>query len=128
MKTGYLIGEKFTELNNESLTILFGIIIGFLIILVEPAVKILNEQIEEITNGSISKNIMQISLSVGGSIAVILSLLRLFYNISILYILLFGYLLVIILSFLTPKVFTAIAFDSGGSATGSLTTTFLLPL
>lgn len=127
MKTGYLIGEKFTELNNESLTILFGIIIGFLIILVEPAVKILNEQIEEITNGSISKNIMQISLSVGGSIAVILSLLRLFYNISILYILLFGYLLVIILSFITPKVFTAIAFDSGGSATGSLTTTFLLP-
>ena len=127
MKTGYLLGESFINSNFSKLIIPFGMIVGFLVVLVEPAVKILNSEIEELTEGSISKNIMQLSLSIGVALAIALALLRVFTGISILYILIPGYLLAIILSFLTPKIFTAIAFDSGGSVSGPLTATFILP-
>lgn len=127
MKTGYLLGESFINSDYSKLIIPFGMIIGFLVVLVEPAVKILNSEIEELTEGSISKNIMQVSLSIGVAIAIALALLRVFTGMSILYILVPGYILAIVLSFLTPKIFTSIAFDSGGSVSGPLTATFILP-
>lgn len=127
MKTGFLIGKNLITQDYKNLIIPLAMIVGFLIVLVEPAVKILNNQIEEITEGSISKNIMQISLSIGVSLAIALALLRVFYHIPIIYILLPGYIIAIILSFITPKIFTAIAFDSGGSISGPLTATFILP-
>lgn len=127
MKMGYSIGENFIFLENNKLIIPFGMIIGFLVVLVEPAVKILNSEIEEITEGSISKTMMQLSLSFGVAIAVGLSLIRIFTGISILYILVPGYLIALILTFFTPKIFTSIAFDSGGSVSGPLTATFILP-
>lgn len=127
MKTGFLIGKNLITQDYKNLIIPLAMIVGFLIVLVEPAVKILNSQIEEITEGSISKNIMQISLSIGVSLAIALALLRVFYHIPIIYILLPGYIIAIILSFITPKIFTAIAFDSGGSVSGPLTATFILP-
>ena len=127
MKTGFIIGQSLITENYKNLIIPLGMIIGFLVVLVEPAVKILNNQIEEITEGSISKNIMQVSLAIGVALAIALALFRVFTHTPIIYILLPGYIIAIILSFITPKIFTAIAFDSGGSVSGPLTATFILP-
>ncbi len=128
MKIGYQIGELF--INHEKLALLlpFGMIIGFLIILVEPAVKILNNEVENITEGSISKSMMQISLSIGTALAICLSLIRIATGISILYFLIPGYIIALVLMFISPKIFTSIAFDAGGSVSGPLTATFILPL
>lgn len=127
MKTGYLIGQSFINSNYKDLIIPFGMLIGFLVVLVEPAIKVLNNQVEDITEGSITKKMLQICLSVGVAIAVALSLLRISTGISIIYVLIPYYLIALILSFITPKVFTSIAFDSGGCISGPLTATFILP-
>ena len=88
----------------------------------------LNEQVEEISGGTVSKDTMMKTLSIGMAISVGLSMLRLVVGISIQWFLLPGYTLALILTFFVPKIFTAIAFDSGGVASGPMTATFLLPL
>lgn len=105
-----------------------GALIGFFIVKAEPAVYVLNQQVEEITDGGISAKAMGISLSVGVSLSVALAMIRVLTGIPILYFLIPGYAIALGLSFFTPKIFTAIAFDSGGVASGPMTATFLLPL
>ena len=100
---------------------------GLLTILAEPAVYVLNKQVEEISSGLITKKALTISLCLGVSIAVALSMLRIVLDIPILYILLPGYLVALGMTFFTPKLFTAIAFDSGGVASGPMAATFILP-
>ncbi len=121
----YMVGT--TIANSHFLIIPFAALIGFFIIYSEPAVKVLLEQIEEITSGTINKEILFFSLSIGVSIATILSILRIILGFSLFYILIPGYLIAILLSFFTPGVFTRIAFDSGGVASGTMTASFLLP-
>lgn len=127
LSIAYEIGMKFTS-EYGYLLIPLGMIIGYIAILAEPAVQILNEQVEIVTGGSISKRVMNLSLSVGVAIAIGLSLTRVFTGISILWILIPGYLIALMLTFVAPKIFTAIAFDSGGAVSGPMTTSFLLPL
>ena len=103
-------------------------IIGYFIVKAEPAVYVLMKQVEELTDGDISGKSMQISLSVGVAVSVGLSMLRVLCQISILYLLIPGYVIALILTRFVPKIFTAIAFDSGGVASGPMTATFLLPL
>lgn len=110
------------------LLIPFGMIIGFLIVRVEPAVVILTKQVEQITEGVISKKMMLLFLSIGISLAIGLSLLRVFLNFSIIYIMIPGLFIALSLTFLVPNIFTAIAFDSGGAVSGPMTATFLLPI
>ena len=105
-----------------------GMIIGYFIVKAEPAVYVLMHQVEELTSGSISGKSMQISLSVGVAVSVGLSMIRVLTGISILYFLIPGYGIALILTLFVPKIFTAIAFDSGGVASGPMTATFLLPL
>lgn len=105
-----------------------GALIGFFIVKAEPAVYVLNQQVEELTDGGISAKAMGISLSVGVSVSVALSMIRVITGIPIMYFLIPGYAIALGLSFVTPKIFTAIAFDSGGVASGPMTATFLLPL
>ena len=88
----------------------------------------LNHQVQDVTNGAISAKSMNLSLSVGVSVSVGLAMLRVLTGIGIQWILLPGYALALILSRLVPKIFVGIAFDSGGVASGPMTTTFLLPL
>ena len=88
----------------------------------------LMHQVEDLTSGSISGKSMQISLSVGVAVSVGLSMIRVLTGISILYFLIPGYGLALILTLFVPKIFTAIAFDSGGVASGPMTATFLQPL
>jgi hypothetical protein len=98
------------------------------VVLAEPAVHVLNKQVEEITGGSVKKSSMMIALSVGVGISLCLSMIRIVFGFSILYYLIPGYAISLGLSFFVPKIYTAIAFDSGGVASGPLTSTFILPL
>ena len=101
---------------------------GYFIVKAEPAVYVLNHQVEEITDGNISAGAMGISLSMGVAASVALSMLRVLFRIPVLYFLIPGYVIALGLSFVVPRIFTAIAFDSGGVASGPMTATFLLPL
>lgn len=125
MPMGYVVGKTLAEYTY--ILVPLGMILGYFIVSSEPAVTVLTEQIEEITNGNIKKKTMDISLAIGVSIASGLSILRIITGISIWYLLLPGYIIALLLSFFVPPVFTTIAFDSGGVASGTMTATFLLP-
>lgn len=128
MKTGFLVGQSFINSGFKEFILPFGMILGFLVILAEPAVKILTEGVEDATEGSVSKKIMLIALAIGVAVAILISLIRVITGISILYFVVPGYIISLILMFVTPKMFTAIAFDAGGSVCGPLTATFILPM
>ena len=127
MPIGYKLGA---ELGNCEpwIIVVFGFVLGAMVVLAEPAVHVLNKQVEEVTGGAISKRSMTIALCVGVGISIALSMLRIVLGFSILYYLIPGYILSLGLSFFVPKIYTAIAFDSGGVASGPLTSGFILPL
>ncbi len=128
MPAGSYLGSVMAGESYRYLLIPIGALIGFFIVKAEPAVYVLNHQVEEITDGAISARAMGISLSVGVAVSVALAMTRVLTGIPILYFLIPGYAVAIGLSFVVPKIFTAIAFDSGGVASGPMTATFLLPL
>ena len=125
---GTLLGESIGAMNFNFLLIPFMAIIGCTMVLAEPAVHVLVTQIENVTSNLISKKVMQIYLCVGVSIALVIVAIRALYGVSLLWFLVPIYLGAIILSFIVPRTFTGIAFDSGGVVTGAMATTFVLPL
>ena len=127
MPIGYKLGTELAEL-HPAILVVSGLILGMVVVLAEPAVHVLNKQVEDITSGSVSKNSMMIALSLGVGISLALSMLRIIFDFSILYYVIPGYLLSLGLSFFVPGIYTAIAFDSGGVASGPLTSGFILPL
>ena len=127
MNTGRYIGETIVNGLESWILIPLGMVMGLLTILAEPAVYVLNKQVEEISSGLISKRSLTFSLAIGVSIAVGLAMTRIVYDINIFYILIPGYLLAILMTFIAPKMFVAIAFDSGGVASGPMAATFILP-
>ena len=127
MPVGFKIGTELAAYNPVIL-IVFAFVLGMVVVLAEPAVHVLNNQVAEITGGEVSKRQMMIALSVGVGISIGLSVIRVRYGFSLLYYLIPGYLLSLGLSFFVPKLYTAIAFDSGGVASGPLTSSFILPL
>ena len=127
MPIGFRIGEEMTKAGSIILVV-FGIIIGAVTVLAEPAVHVLNKQVEEITGGTVSKRSMMIALSLGVGASIGLSVLRMIFDFSVLYYLVPGYLIALGLSLCVPGIYTAIAFDSGGVASGPLTSSFVLPL
>ena len=128
LEMGYRIGNTFAGSNSKFMLIPIGMILGFIIIKLEPAVKILIKRISDLTEGSISEKLISFCLSIGVCLAVGLAIIRIYYNIPIIYILVPGYFIAVTLMYYCPPMFTAIAFDSGGAASGALTTSFLLPL
>ena len=127
MPIGFKIGLQMAAYNPSLLTA-FAFILGMVVVLAEPAVHVLNNQVEEITGGEVSKRQMMVALSVGVGVSIGLSVVRVHFGFSLLYYLIPGYLLSLGLSFFVPKIYTAIAFDSGGVASGPLTSSFILPL
>lgn len=127
MPAGNYLGQTIAKLPYAWIIIPIGMIIGYFIVLAEPAVFVLTRQVEEMTSGAISAKAMSTSLSVGVSLSVGLAMIRVLTGISILWFLVPGYFIALILTFFVPKIFTAIAFDSGGVASGPMTATFLLP-
>ena len=126
MPIGYKMGYQLREAGDGVLAVA-GFILGLVVVLAEPAVHVLNKQVEEITDGNVSKKSMLIALSVGVGISICLSMIRIIFDFSILYYLVPGYFISLGLSFFVPRMYTAIAFDSGGVASGPLTSTFILP-
>ncbi len=126
MPVGAQIGKILASLDYNWIIVPIAMIIGYFIIKAEPAVHVLNVQVERITAGAIPQKAMNLALSMGISVSLGLSMLRIILNIPIICILLPGYAISIILTFFVPKIFTSIAFDSGGVASGPMTATFLL--
>ncbi len=126
MPAGNYMGQTMAGLSYNWIIVPIGMIMGYFIVSAEPAVFVLNKQVEEVTSGSISAKAMGTSLSISVSISVGLAMIRVLTGISILWFLVPGYLIALILTFFVPKIFTAIAFDSGGVASGPMTATFLL--
>lgn len=126
MPVGYKMGTQLASA-QKPLLVGFAFLLGLTVVLAEPAIHVLNKQVESVTGGSVSKTSMLIALSVGVGVAIALSVLRVIFDFSILYYLIPGYFLSLGLSFFVPKLYTAIAFDSGGVASGPLTSSFILP-
>lgn len=127
MPAGEYIGSTLAS-GSKWMLIPIGIVIGYFIVRAEPAVQVLTRQVEEVSNGSISQGSIQKSLSVGVAISVGIAMLRIVTGISILWFLIPGYAISLVLTFFVPQIYTGIAFDSGGVASGPMTATFLLPL
>ena len=127
MPIGYKLGTELAGLPPVILVVA-GFILGMVVVLAEPAVHVLNKQVEDITDGGVSKKSMMLALSIGVGISLALSMLRIYFDFSILFYVIPGYLISLGLSFFVPGIYTAIAFDSGGVASGPLTSGFILPL
>ncbi len=104
-----------------------GMLLGYFIVSAEPAVHVLTRQVEEVTAGTIPGKVLKGALSIGVAVSVGIAMLRVLTGVSILWIVLPGYAIALLLSFFVPDIFTSIAFDSGGVASGPMTATFLLP-
>lgn len=125
---GEIIGIKLGELEYNWILIPIGFLAGFTVAFAEPTVRVLNNEIEKVSGGYINKTLMLYSLSTGVALFIALAMLRVIKGISLWYILVPGYLLVFILMHHVDQTFVAIAFDSGGAATGPMTVTFILAL
>lgn len=123
---GYKMGIEIAT-HHPAYMIVFGFILGFVVVMAEPAVHVLNKQVEEITNGGVTKRSMLLALAIGVGISIGLSMIRIVFDFSILYYIIPGYFISLGLSFFVPRMYTAIAFDSGGVASGPLTSSFILP-
>lgn len=126
MPIGYKMGEQLA-LQSPVVMIAFAFLLGVTVVLAEPAIHVLNGQVEHVTGGAVKKSSMLIALSVGVGVAIALSVVRVLCDFSVLYYLVPGYFISLGLSFFVPKLYTAIAFDSGGVASGPLTSSFILP-
>ena len=126
MPAGEILGGAISQSTLPYLIIPVGVIFGAIVVFSEPAVWVLTEQIEDVSEGTIKKNVLLFTLAIGVAIAIGLSLTRVIFGFSIWYLILPGYALALILMFFCPPIFTAIAFDSGGVASGPMTSTFIL--
>ena len=127
MPAGATIGASIASSETKWLLVPIGALTGYFIVRAEPAVQVLAHQVEKVTNGSITQKVINSSLAIGMAISVGLAMLRILTGISILWILIPGYVIALVMTFFVPQLFTGVAFDSGGVASGPMTTTFLLP-
>ena len=126
MPIGYKLGYELANL-NKWLLVGIGLLMGVLVVLAEPAIHVLNQQVEEVTGGYVSKKSMMMGLCIGVGASIALSVIRIIYDFSIVYYVIPGYFISLALSLFVPPVYTAIAFDSGGVASGPMTSGFILP-
>ncbi len=127
MPAGRLIGARIAAGGAKFMLVPIGALMGYFVVSAEPAVHSLKKQVEEITNGSVSQKSIGLALSIGVGVSVGIAILRVLTGIPLLPILIFGYVLSLIITFFVPPIYTGIAFDSGGVASGPMSTTFILP-
>ena len=128
LQVGRYLGEQIGKLSYNFIIIPIGMLIGYYVVAAEPAVHVLTKQVFELTSGAIPKKALRTSLMLGVAVSVGLAMLRILLDINVMYFLIPGYLVALILTFVVPEMFTAIAFDSGGVASGAMTASFLMPL
>ncbi len=126
MPIGYKLGNTLAQ-GDSVFLIVFGLCIGVLTVLAEPAIHVLNAQVEEVTGGLVSKKSMMIGLCIGVGASIALSMIRIVFDFSLVFYVIPGYFIALALSLFVPPVYTAIAFDSGGVASGPMTSGFILP-
>lgn len=124
---GYALGSEIVNSGLKYLLIPLAVLMGWFIISAEPAVHVLNKQVEELSAGAVSAKAMGLSLSIAVAAAMGLSMVRVLTGMSVMWFLIPGYAIALTLSFFVPQTFTAIAFDSGGVASGPMTATFMFP-
>ena len=127
MPVGYALGEALAGTSLKYIIVPLGMVIGYFIVSAEPAVQVLTKQVEEVTAGTIPRKVLSLALAIGVSISVGIAMFRVLTGISIMWIVIPGYVIALLLTFFVPDIFTSIAFDSGGVASGPMTATFLLP-
>ena len=127
MPVGYKLGEQLAGVNRW-LLIGFGLVTGVLVVLAEPAIQVLNKQVEDVTGGFVTRRAMITGLCIGVGASIALSMIRIVFDFSLVYYIIPGYFISLALSLFVPPVYTAIAFDSGGVASGPMTSGFILPL
>ena len=127
MPIGYKLGHTLAQ-GSKAFLVVFGLVVGILVVLAEPAIHVLNGQVEDVTGGLVSKKAMMTGLCVGVGASICLSMIRIIYDFSLVYYIIPGYFISLALSLFVPPVYTAIAFDSGGVASGPMTSGFILPL
>ncbi|MBE6612761.1 MAG: DUF1538 domain-containing protein [Ruminococcaceae bacterium] len=127
MPAGQLIGAELAGSDFKYILIPIGMLIGWFTVAAEPAVHVLKKQVEEISNGTITQKSIAVGLSVGVAFSVGIAMLRVLTGISIMPFMLGGYIISLVISFFVPPLYTGVAFDSGGVASGPMTTTFILP-
>jgi hypothetical protein len=125
---GQLFGQLLAISAVKWILIPLGMLIGWFIVAAEPAVLVLRKQVEDVTQGAIPQKMLSTALSIGMSLALGLTMTRILFGFHLMWILIPGYFFSLVLTFVVPKIFTGIAFDSGGVCSGPLTSTFLLPL
>jgi hypothetical protein len=128
LPAGTLLGEKLAGLRYSWMAIPIGLLVGLVTVLAEPAVRILTHEVEKVSGGYISQQIMLYTLSAGVSISIGLAMARIIYGIPFLYIVVPGYLLALLMFRYTPPTFVSVAFDSGAVATGPMAATFSMAL
>ncbi len=128
MPAGNYLGQVMAQSSHRWVIVPIAMVMGFFIVRAEPAVYVLNKQVEEMTNGAISEGTMGMSLSLGVALSLGIAMIRVLTGISIMWFLIPGYVIALSISFFVPPIYTAIAFDSGGVASGPMTAAFLLPL
>ena len=126
MPAGDIIGYTVAQTDYRYILVAIGVFLGAVVVCAEPAVWVLTRQVEEISGGTIKRSVIIIALSAGVAVSVGLSILRVLSGFSLWFVLLPGYAVALLLTFFCPQLFTAIAFDSGGVASGPMTTTFIL--
>ena len=126
MPVGYKLGTQLAAL-DPAILVCLGLVMGVLVVLAEPAIHVLNAQVEDVTQGSISKKSLMIGLCIGVGASIALSVIRIIFGFSLVYYIIPGYFISLTLSLFVPPIYTAIAFDSGGVASGPMTSTFILP-
>ena len=127
MPVGYKLGYTLGQGSNWFM-VGFGLVTGVLVVLAEPAIHVLNKQVEDVTGGFVTRRAMITGLCIGVGASIALSMIRIIFDFSLVYYIIPGYFLSLALSLFVPPVYTAIAFDSGGVASGPMTSGFILPL
>jgi hypothetical protein len=125
---GQFLGFELAGTPFKWVLVPLGMVIGYFIVSAEPAVHVLNKQVEDISSGAITQKVMNRGLAVGMAIALGITMVRILTGLHLMWFLIPGYAFALILTFFVPKIFTGIAFDSGGVCSGPMTSTFLLPL
>ena len=126
MPIGYKLGYTLAQKSEVMLTV-FGLVMGVLVVLAEPAIHVLNQQVEDVTGGFVTRKSMIMGLCIGVGASIALSVIRIIFDFSLVYYIIPGYFISLALSLFVPPVYTAIAFDSGGVASGPMTSGFILP-
>jgi hypothetical protein len=124
---GTTVGYNIAILDNKAYVVIVAFVLGFVTILAEPAVHVLTNQIEDVTSGYVKRKVVMTTLSIGVGLAVALSMLRILIpELQLWHYLLPGYMIALAMTYVAPKLFVGIAFDSGGVASGPMTATFIL--